>query len=482
MKYTDIDKLSKTVAVIGLQFNILQASYLCGFEIGEVLELLNSEVGNKRFRKIDDFMYKFNSQDDRQKFLNQLTKEEKDTLFHKNKESSMKTLLEMVNQLYIIENKKLHKDQILKSMIDISEYLILDEKIKQGESYIDFVIRSSYRNSVNFEKALIVKTKLELRRKNYEEIIRLCNQITIFPEYLVKKYEIMIEMAFQQGNADDITKYENKWKNALEIDTIYKNFNLFYKKIDFSIRKALYDESIRLLKEKEGELFPLLEGTPPPIYTKLVGDLYNLLGNGYYEKGDYKEALKYYLRSVELYKKNKFEREMLFPYNNIAEIYKAYKKYDKSLTIYKNIFHSSKGFGEKEITAVSVWNMGEVYFLLNDFGNAEKYFTDAEKLFFDSGFYTKYENYIKVFFAKLYFQNNRPEISEEYVDDVLLSAYEKGELKEYADALTIKGKLVSKKKEDPASYFEEAIDIYKKLELENELKEVEKLKLFYKKV
>jgi len=482
MDFNLFEKISKIAATIGEKFNLIFLAILSDVDFHDIISILNSEYGKKRFEKVDQFNYKFIRKEDREKILKELGNEEKEDIFKKHKESLIKTVFEELNYLYLQENKKLLKEDIIKIFIDFIDYLIEDGRTSIANKYLDFMIINAYKNSESFEKALLLKSKIEFRNKNYEEVLRYLNQISIFPEYLIKKYDLLCELYFETGNDVELEKAKNEWIKILEVEKIYNESVYNHAVVEYLLRKSKYDEAIKILKEKENEIMDKFNIYNYPIISKLIGDISNVIGYYFYEKDNFKEALKYYLKSVEYYKKHNFEREILIPYNNIAEIYKAYKKYDKALNIYKNIYQTSKTLGEKEIHSVSLWNIGEIYFYMNNFEEAYKYFSEAEKLFFEAGVYSKYENYIKVFFAKLYFEMNNIELAKEYADEVLISAYEKKQLKEYADALVIKGKIVAKNKEDPISFFNEANEIYKQLGLEQDIKEVEKLKIVYKKL
>lgn len=478
----DFEKLCKIASTIGEKFNVLFLSILSEVDLEDVITYLNSDLGKRKFEKVDLFNYKFIKKEDREKFLNDLTNDEKENIFKKHKESLVKSIIEETNYLFQQENKKLHKEQIIKIFIDIVEYLINDEKISLAQKYLDYLLSISYKNSENFEKILILKSRIELRKNNFDELLRLLNQVTIYPEFIIKKYELLVELNYQRGNIDEIEKLKNNWLLVLQLEKDYNESFYIYKNVEYMLRMSKYDEVIEIVKNKVNEIEEKLKTNIFVIYYKILGDFYNILGNCFFERDDYNEALKYYLSSVENYKKGNFEREVLYPYNNIAEIYKAYRKYDKALSIYRNIYQTSKTLGEKEVHSISLWNIGEIYFMMNDFDNAYKYFSDAEKLLFSSGIYSKYENYIKIYFAKLYFEKNEFDLAKGYVDEVLISAFEKKQMKEYADALVIKGKLVAKNNEDPLPFFNEAIEIYKNLKLQQELKEVERLKIIYKKL
>ncbi|MEJ5274004.1 MAG: tetratricopeptide repeat protein, partial [Spirochaetota bacterium] len=132
----------------------------------------------------------------------------------------------------------------------------------------------------------------------------------------------------------------------------------------------------------------------------------------YYAKENFTEALNILIKSSEYFKKGGFQSQLLGVYNNIGEIYKLFKKYDNANAIYEKIISTSRYLGDKDAEAVATWNIGESYFFTKDYQKAEEYFTEGEKLFFEAGSYERYENYLKIFFAKLYIETSRIDSAE----------------------------------------------------------------------
>jgi signal transduction histidine kinase len=68
---------------------------------------------------------------------------------------------------------------------------------------------------------------------------------------------------------------------------------------------------------------------------KIVGDMYNLIGNNYYTQGEYDDALKSYLNALKVRESIQDERGVGTSLNNIGLIYEAQKRYDKAIAYHR---------------------------------------------------------------------------------------------------------------------------------------------------
>ena len=68
---------------------------------------------------------------------------------------------------------------------------------------------------------------------------------------------------------------------------------------------------------------------------KVIGDIYNLIGNNYYTQGEYDDALKNYLQALKTRERIEDERGVGVLLNNIGLIYEAQKRYDKAIAYHR---------------------------------------------------------------------------------------------------------------------------------------------------
>lgn len=379
------------------------------------------------------------------------------------------------------EKFKINKDDILVIFISIARYLIDKQMYDNALSLLNLVEEKINKTLRFYEEANYLKMIIFDRLKNKVEFEKSSENIKLYTEFIFRKYSLLIDFYFENSEKEKAEKVLKEWEELIKLDSLYKFLDFKLASFDLLYRTAKYSELINQITELENKEFKqcIISETPYSLY--VAGRFYSMKGLAYYAIENFSEALNALIKSSEFFKKIGFQQNLLTVYNNIGEIYKLHKKFDNANAIYEKIIATAKYLGDKDAEAAATWNIGESYFFLKDYEKAEQYFTEGEKLFFEAGTYERYENYLKIFFAKLYIETNRIKDAEALIDEVLMSAFEREEMKEYADALTLKGFILGKRKEDVSHYFDEAISIYKNLGAKIELKEAETLKLQFMK-
>lgn len=387
---------------------------------------------------------------------------------------------EIVDQIKILlenEKFKINKDDILVIFISIARYLVDKQMFDDALSILNIVEEKMNKTIRFYEEANYLKMIIFDRLKKRTEFEKASENIKLYSEFIIRKYPLLIDFYFENSEKEKAEKVLKEWEELIKLDTLYKFLDFKLASFDILYRTAKYSELINQITDLENKEFKqcIISETPYSFY--VAGRFYSMKGLAYYAIENFSEALNSLIKSSEFFKKTGFQQNLLTVYNNIGEIYKLHKKYDNANAIYEKIIATARYLGDKDAEAAATWNIGESYFFLKDYEKAEQYFTEGEKLFFEAGTYERYENYLKIFFAKLYIESNRIKEAEGLIDEVLMSAFEREEMKEYADALTLKGFVLGKRKEEVSHYFDEAISIYKNLGAKIEIKEAETLKL-----
>lgn len=390
-------------------------------------------------------------------------------------------IIDFTKSVYNDEKQKINKDDILIIFISISRFLIDKTYYDKALSLLTFVEEKINKTLRFYEDAIFLKMVIYERLKNKAELEKAAENIKLYTEFLIRKYQILMDFYFEMGDKENSEKILQNWQQLIKLDSLYRYLDYKLVSFDLLYRTAKYSDLINELNELENNELKQCLLNETPYATYIAGRFYSMKGLTLYAKEMFSEALAALIKSSEYFKKYGFQSNILSVYNNIGEIYKLFKKYDQANSIYEKIINTAKYLGDKDAEAAATWNIGESYFFLKDFAKAEEYFTEGEKLFFEAGSYERYSNYLKIFFAKLYIETSRFDSAEGLIDEVLMNAFEREEMKEYADALTLKGLILGKKGEDVTHYFEEAIDIYKNLGAKIELKEAETLKIHYSK-
>jgi signal transduction histidine kinase len=109
----------------------------------------------------------------------------------------------------------------------------------------------------------------------------------------------------------------------------------------------------------------------------LLGNITNNLGNIYYGRAMYKEAIFYYQKAEHYYEEAKARKEAIYANHNISNCYVIDKKYAKALAGYESNLKRLHETNDKHITSLTLENIGLVYFNQNKIEKARSYFVQA---------------------------------------------------------------------------------------------------------
>lgn len=479
MDSKNLENLFNLTSSIGLTFDITPLAYSLDLPLQEIINFFQSDKGKSIFEKIDDTRFKFKDIDFKAKILSKLSHNEKIQNKNKYKRSLIEKMQEFFKDIYINESEKLNRDRILSFFLYFTYYVIYLDYLDLAEQNIDFILQRMYPKIEDYEKALIAKAHLDYKKKDFQSAIKNLNKIKIYPEQILRKYNFLTSIYFITGDEKDCDNIYKEWEKFNKFMTFFNKARINLNKVSHLLNKNKYNDALETLKKIEPDFINAeKEFNYIYLYT-MIGDLYNSFGLIYFELSDFEKAKDYFFQSIEYYKKCGFDRDLVVPYNNIAEIYKQNKQYNKAINIYKNIINISRTLGNKQAYGISLWNIGEIYFDYKNYEKAESYFERGSNIIFKTVNYPSYEDYFKLYFAKLYYETKRFKEAEEIINQILLSSHERGEEKIYGESLLIKGKIIAHRGEDPKSFFEEAITIFEKLHLDDLLKEAKKLRLMY---
>lgn len=149
----------------------------------------------------------------------------------------------------------------------------------------------------------------------------------------------------------------------------------------------------------------------------------NRIANGYYFLNEYKLALEYYIKSLELSENNNYSKGVATVTNNIGLIYKLLGDYDMAVEYYnRSLEIEIKNNNPTGILSTSL-NLGNIYYSLKDFNRALKYYFDcldiSKQMDNKAGILNSYNNIgstyseINLTDSALYFTNKAYELSLE---------------------------------------------------------------------
>ncbi len=152
----------------------------------------------------------------------------------------------------------------------------------------------------------------------------------------------------------------------------------------------------------------------------------NRIANGYYFLNEYKLALEYYIKSLELSENNNYSQGIATVTNNIGLIYKLLGDYDMAVEYYnRSLEIEIKNNNPVGVLSTSL-NLGNIYYSLKDYKRALKFYFDcldlSKQLNNKSGILNSFNNIgstyseINLPDSALYYTNNAYELSIELHD------------------------------------------------------------------
>jgi tetratricopeptide (TPR) repeat protein len=137
-----------------------------------------------------------------------------------------------------------------------------------------------------------------------------------------------------------------------------------------------YDEAIELLKRA----LELLSTEKNLKANRLKGRAYNNLGNVFWNKGLYTEAMKYHYASLRIKKQMHDNAGIASSYNNIGNTQSQQEQYEEALISYSNALKISLKEKDERLTAILYDNLGLVYFSLSQNEKALDNYAKALKI------------------------------------------------------------------------------------------------------
>jgi signal transduction histidine kinase len=92
--------------------------------------------------------------------------------------------------------------------------------------------------------------------------------------------------------------------------------------------------------------------------------LYNGIGASYYVTSNFPQALEYYLRAFQLYKKSENAERIAASLNNIALIYASQEDFDKAISYHRQAMDLAGQLNDSNSLATNYLNLGIIYFEL----------------------------------------------------------------------------------------------------------------------
>ena len=111
-----------------------------------------------------------------------------------------------------------------------------------------------------------------------------------------------------------------------------------------------------------------------------ISNIYNNIGNVYWDQGKLDKALKNYNYSLDIRRELKLDGLIISSLNNIANIYSNKKNQFRALFFYKEAYKMAKLQNDNYVLCISLVNLGISYNNINQYDKGILYLKKAEKL------------------------------------------------------------------------------------------------------
>lgn len=212
---------------------------------------------------------------------------------------------------------------------------------------------------------------------------------------------------YMKGNYDEAILQLNK---ADSLNNIY-NYLSPYSAITLRVFEAFilvsrsnYNQALEILKEIEPTILTELSDK-----YLLITTFFNKIGNCYFINYEYEKALQYYFRAIDILEKQYNDAEI---YLNtcvyIADVYRDMRN-EKAMEYYMKAIQISKNIDYFPVHNI-YYQCGYLYYLNNDFKNAEKFYLKAiEDLILRYGKDNPYIGSIYIYLGNVYLITGREE-------------------------------------------------------------------------
>ena len=283
------------------------------------------------------------------------------------KKDSLEVYLVMAKDIKISKAKRLEvNEKALK--------IVLKQK-NDSLNRINFLkIANQYRNTLHFDKFKSTTLYVLKLSENTKDSIRIAKAYSYLGDYYAQMY-----------NSDSTNFYYSK------AEKFYKLLKNKIKLAETLTSKAIFQSNIKDYSGSEKSVFEVLQ-----ILDKNDKDskynCYNLLGVIYGELNEYKKALEYHNKALDIFKNDKSDDVLcytLYSLNNIGLIYQNKKEYKKSLFYFQKALKERKTLKDYPfIEAALKTNLGYSKLKLKDLKDLPKLFYDALKTFEKLNFIT----------------------------------------------------------------------------------------------
>jgi tetratricopeptide (TPR) repeat protein/AraC-like DNA-binding protein len=121
------------------------------------------------------------------------------------------------------------------------------------------------------------------------------------------------------------------------------------------------------------------------VYPEDLANVYVNIGNSYHQLGNYYIAIEYFNNALSIVKTSEDKSSLPFAWNGIGLAYKYLACYDSALYYYRMLLDFDKIHGTERELAIDFQNIGSIYFDWHQYNLAEEYYLHAWQIYKEKG-------------------------------------------------------------------------------------------------
>lgn len=210
---------------------------------------------------------------------------------------------------------------------------------------------------------------------------------------------------------DSAVYYANKARSLAQEIKYDRGVALIYASEAFIAEKNGLIDDARTLNKKALEIFYHLDRYEG------IASTYNSLGVLEGKQGNYKLAANYFFRALNIYDKHKDNQGLLRTYMKLGTLNIYLNNFDRAINYFNKVIELNKG-KDKEVDLGVYNNLGTIYGMKTDFGEAIKYLELAKKINDEIGG-TRVTSQLLMNIGIAYYQLREPQKAKKYYEESL---------------------------------------------------------------
>ncbi len=364
------------LAVIQGEIDPELVALVTGYNEGEIYDILDLLAKRLILTTKDDMFYRFKEGIIKEVVIHNISTG-KLKMLHRNIGKAIETLYS--------QNLKEHYEELA---LHFYEGGVEDKTLYYAEKAGDMAMEVyAYRRAIDYYQMALKYAKESESIKTLT--LKIGNAYSYLGEFekAIEYYEKAYNLSPQEERSDIAQKIGDAFSAMGMSNKAITWYERAYKDATIEYKKYVYMLDIAWEYHENGQPSKALEIVKealqhiPDSEIKALGTAYNILGAIYMHRAKYKEAEKYFKKSLQYREKAGDIKMLAGIHNNLGILYDNMQQYDLALKHYKIALNIYREIGYREGIGIMAYNIGLLYVSTGDFDKALKHLKEAKQAF-----------------------------------------------------------------------------------------------------